>query len=145
MAGHLRVAMIGAGYFAQFHGDAWQRIEGAELGAVAAKSGALSFAQRYDIEAFTKVEEMLETARFDLLDIATPPDSHLELVSLAADRGINAICQKPLAPNLEEAQKIVQIAERAGILLVIHENFRFQPWYREIKKLMGQKPIWTHP
>ena len=138
MAERLRVAMIGAGYFAQFHGDAWHRIEDVQLCAVAAQSGARSFAQRYDIQAFTDVEEMLETGSYDLLDIATPPDSHLELVSLAARRGINAICQKPLASSLEEAINIAQVAESAGILLVIHENFRFQPWYREIKRLMRQ-------
>ena len=49
---------------------------------------------------------------------------------LACQRGIPIICQKPIAPDWEGAIKIVNAAEAAGVRLMIHENWRWQPWYR---------------
>jgi len=50
--------------------------------------------------------------------------------------GIGVICQKPLAPTFEDARAIVRCAEKAGIRFMVHENWRFQPWYRQIRKLL---------
>ncbi|MDA1099359.1 MAG: Gfo/Idh/MocA family oxidoreductase [Proteobacteria bacterium] len=135
----LRVAVIGAGYFAQFHHAAWDRLPGVELVAIAdrdaEKAGAAATA--HGLPAFTDYRAMLDVAAPDLVDIATPPASHLELVTAVAARGLPAICQKPLAPRYVEAVAVVEAAERAGSLLVVHENFRFQPWYREMHRLIA--------
>lgn len=138
MAEPLRIAVVGAGYFAQFHHDAWGRLEGVELVGVCDRDSgrAEAAAARHGAAAFSDAGAMLDALAPDLLDIATPPDTHRELVALAAARGLPAICQKPLAPTLDEARAIVAIAEDAGILLVVHENFRFQPWYREAARLL---------
>lgn len=135
----IRVAVIGAGYFARFHHQAWQRLEGAELvgicdldGAKAAEAAAAVGA----VDIFTDAGEMLRVAKPDLVDIATPPGSHLALVELAAGAGLPAICQKPLAPTLAEARQVVAAAEEAGTLLVVHDNFRFQPWFLEARRLV---------
>jgi len=132
----MRVAVVGAGYFAQFQIEAWARHEGATLAAVCDldpdKAGAA--AGTHGAEAWSDVEAMLQTVKPDLLDIATPPASHLPLVRLAVENGIHCVCQKPLAPTLAEAEEIVKTATDAGITLIVHENFRFQPWYREIKR-----------
>ena len=66
----------------------------------------------------------------------TPPETHLEVVGLAAARGITVICQKPIAPTWEESVAVVEAARRANVRLMIHENFRWQPWYREIRGLL---------
>ncbi|MEQ8208484.1 MAG: Gfo/Idh/MocA family oxidoreductase [Lacipirellulaceae bacterium] len=140
----LRGVAIGAGYFSQFHFDAWSRIEGAELAAVCDLDAAVSkaAAQKYDIGAsYTNVNEMLDEVKPDFVDIITRPDSHFELVREAATRGIPIICQKALAPSFEEAQEIVGVAADAGVPLMVHENFRFQPWYREIKRLINEGAI----
>ncbi len=135
----MRVAVIGAGYFAQFHHDAWDRLSGAELVAIADQDGAKASqaAAGYGVPAFADIDEMLDETSPDLVDIATPPASHLELVRVISARGLPAICQKPLAPTYEEAVAVVETAEATGTLLVVHENFRFQPWYREMHRLIG--------
>jgi predicted dehydrogenase len=79
---------------------------------------------------------MLEKEKPDFVDIITPPPTHLEMCRTAADLGIHAICQKPLAPTFDEARQIVDDTDKAGIRFMVHENWRFQPWYREIKKLL---------
>ncbi len=50
---------------------------------------------------------------------------------------IAMICQKPLAPSFEESAQLVESGRvEAGVRFMVHENFRFQPWYREIKRLI---------
>jgi len=136
-----RIAGIGCGYFSQFHYEAWMRLEAAELVGLcdgdAAKAEAM--AERFGVaRTFTDAAAMLDALRPDLVDIVTPPATHHELVALCGERGLDAVCQKPLADDLEAATAIVETAERAGILLVIHENFRFQPWFREAGRLLAE-------
>ncbi|MFN3685411.1 Gfo/Idh/MocA family protein [Salinarimonas sp.] len=132
----LRVATIGAGYFARFHHEAWARLDDVDLVAICDSDldKARASAAAHGVPAaFADARAMCDALEIDLLDIATPPASHLALVSLAAERGIAAICQKAFCRDLDEAREATAIAEDAGILLVVHENFRFQPWHREIR------------
>ncbi len=85
--------------------------------------------------------EMLRVERPDFVDVITPPDTHLEMCRVAGDLGIHVICQKPLAPSLDEARRIVAHAAKAGIRFMVHENFRFQPWHREIHRLLSSGVI----
>lgn len=134
----LAVALVGCGYFSQFHQDAWRRIEDVTVVAIAdrdrskAEAAALHFPTA---RVFSDAEEMIASASPDLIDIATPPATHLALVKAAARARVPVICQKPLAPDWDGAQAIVEIAESANIPLIVHENFRFMPWFWEAKRL----------
>ncbi len=140
----LRIATIGAGYFSQFHHDAWTRIAGVSLTAIcdADRDKAEDFAKRFAIpRVYSDAAAMLDAERPDLVDIISPPPSHLALIRLAAARGINVICQKPFCLSMAEAQTAVDESERAGIQLVVHDNFRFQPWYGEIKRRLDRSAL----
>jgi predicted dehydrogenase len=135
----MKGAMICAGYFAQFHAEGWRRIPEAQLVAVAdpAVGKAAEFAARWAIpRAYQSVSEMLDAERPEFVDIVTRPETHLELVTMAAERGIHVICQKPMAPTWDESVAMCEIAERNNVRLLIHENWRWQPWYREAKRLI---------
>lgn len=137
MPSRLRVATVGAGYFSRFHHDAWARIGEVELVAVCDRSRAAAEAVARELgvaRVFDDFDAMLDTVRPDLVDIVTPPDSHLAFVSAAAERGIPAICQKPFCPDLESARQAVAIAARHDATVIVHENFRFQPWYDAIRR-----------
>ncbi|MHA1153580.1 MAG: Gfo/Idh/MocA family protein, partial [Alphaproteobacteria bacterium] len=139
MAASIRVAVAGAGYFARYHYEAWTRIKEANLVALVEPDGARSDKMARDFavpRVFETLEALLAEVELDLLDIATPPETHHALVAQAAARGLAVVCQKPLAPSLDEARDIVALAEGAGIPLIVHENFRFQPWYRHAKALL---------
>ncbi|MBM3356275.1 MAG: Gfo/Idh/MocA family oxidoreductase [Betaproteobacteria bacterium] len=140
VSGRLRVASAGAGYFSRFHLEGWRAISGVEHVALCDSDGAKAraLAQRFGIpEAHTDAAQMLDAVRPDIFDIVTPPPTHHALVAAAAERGIFAVCQKPLAPDYAQALAVVETAERAGTELVVHENFRFMPWFREAKSLIG--------
>src|SRR5262249_27965505 len=69
------------------------------------------------------------------VDIVTQPQSHLNLTRLAAECGIHVICQKPMAPSMQDCLQMVDVCRANGVRLMIHENWRWQPWFREIKRL----------
>ncbi len=141
MTEQLRGAMVGAGFFAQFHAEAWKRIPAVNIAAIADADGerAARFADRWGIPAaYASAGEMLERAQPDFVDIVTRPDSHLPLTRLAAQNGVDIICQKPMADSLEQCLEMVKVSAEAGVRLVIHENWRWQPWYREVKRLAGE-------
>ncbi len=137
----LRGVVLGAGYFSRFQYEAWQRIPEVDIVAVANRSveKARAAADEFRIPrayAWTELAVMLDTEKPDFVDIITPPETHLEAVALAAARGLAIICQKPIAPTYAECAAVVETARRAGVRLMIHENFRWQPWYREIRRLL---------
>jgi len=132
MSEHIRVACLGAGYFSQFHYDAWARIPRVSL--VGSANRNIQKAAATGLAAFSNVEAMLEATQPDLLDIITPPETHFAAITAAIDAGVKAIiCQKPFCTDLDEAKNAVGLAQDAGIELIVHENFRFQPWYREMR------------
>ena len=137
----IRIACIGAGYFAQFHVEAWSRLNEVELVALcdvdAKKAQAL--ADTYAVPTTCAgIDELLDRVEVDFVDIITPPTTHAALIDQISSKGINIICQKPFTSSLEEAGKMVQLAQDRNVQLYIHENFRFQPWYRKIKGLKEQ-------
>lgn len=129
----LKICCIGAGYFAQFHYDAWARIPGAKP--IASVDMDLKKARTTGLSAYDNMEEMFANETPDIIDIITPPEGHLEAIKAALAKGVSAIiCQKPFCGGLEQAKIAVELAETANTPLIVHENFRFQPWYRTIKK-----------
>jgi predicted dehydrogenase len=75
------------------------------------------------------------------VDVITPPETHREMCALAGECGVHVICQQPLAPTFEEAQAIVEEARKARIRFMVHENWRFQPWYRQIRRLLDAQAV----
>ena len=156
----VRVACLGAGFFAGFHHDAWLRVGNAKLVAIAdsdiasaqlACSALTHAVQRSDemacmqvacINAFNNLDAMLDAVNPQLLDIITPPDTHLESIRAGINAGVPVIiCQKPFCQSLFEAQQAVELARAAGVVLVVHENIRFQPWYRAISRQLDERTI----
>ncbi|MCL6416500.1 Gfo/Idh/MocA family oxidoreductase [Aestuariirhabdus sp. Z084] len=146
MSKTLKVACIGAGYFSQFHYDAWQRIPDTEVVSICNRhlEPAQKIASQYGItRVYTDIDTMLDDGDIDLLDIITPPTTHKAAIFAAAHHGVNAVCQKPFANDYAEAKALTEIAESAGITVCIHENFRFMPWFRHTHQLLQQEALGT--
>jgi predicted dehydrogenase len=133
--------MIGAGFFARFQAEAWKRIAGVEVVAVADPfpGRAEAFAAEFGIpRSYTDAGAMLRSEHADFADIVTRPESHRDLNRLAAQHCRVVICQKPMAPTLADCQAMVKECAQRGARLLIHENWRWQPWYREAKRMIEQ-------
>lgn len=133
----LKGVCIGAGYFSHFQYDAWLRIPEVEIVAFSNRDPvkAAVITEKFGLKKlYADYREMFDKEKPDFVDVITPPPAHAAICAEATRRGIHVICQKPLAPTFAEAQAIVADAARAGVRFMVHENFRFQPWYREIKR-----------
>lgn len=136
----LRVACAGAGYFAQFHLDSWARMERAEL--VGVCDIDLAKAQATGATAHADLDKMLAAVRPDLLDIVLPPSAHAQAIEAAMAHGIPwVICQKPFCTDLQEARRVTDMVEQSATRVIIHENFRFQPWYRVLKRALDDRSV----
>ena len=137
----LKVVTIGAGYFAGFHVEAWLRNQDTDFRGLAdldrSKAWQLVDAhagKQSDIVVSDTIDGLLAETSPDIIDIAAPPSAHFKLLEQALTTKARAIiCQKPFCTSLEEARKAVRMIEAQKRLVVVHENFRFQPWYRIIR------------
>jgi predicted dehydrogenase len=78
-------------------------------------------------------DAMFAAEKIDALDVISPRQTHAAWVDAAAVRGIDVLCQKPLTPTLAESEALVRrVAGKSR--LMAHENWRFRPWYRELKR-----------
>lgn len=135
MSRPLRIGLAGAGMISQHHLIGWSRVKDADVVAICDpdRERAKDRAALFDIPSvFTDVAEMLDQAALDALDIASPRETHADNVRLALARGIDVQCQKPLTPTLAESEGLVDEAA-GGIRLMVHENWRFRPFYRRVK------------
>ena len=138
----IKVAALGAGYFSQFHLDGWRRLEGAKLVGISDLDAARAAATGAPV--FANLEQMLAETTPDILDIIVPPVGHADAIRTGLAARVKAIiCQKPFCTSLDEAREMAALAQAHGIPLIIHENFRFQPWYRAIKKAIDAGDIGT--
>ena len=133
----LRVALAGAGMISWYHLTAWRKL-GPEVELVALCDPDIGRAQDRAREfgvprTYSDGEAMLAAEAIDALDIATPRRTHGWWIEAALARDIDVMCQKPLAPSLDEAQGLARLVTKRARLMV-HENWRFRPWYRELKR-----------
>lgn len=140
----LRFALFGAGFWSQYQLAAWQEVPGARCVAIynRTRSRAEALAAQFGVPAvYDDAEHLLAREAPDFIDIVTAVESHAPLVRLAAAHGVPAICQKPLATSLAEAQGMVEACRRAGTPLLVHENWRWQAPIRAFARALGEGRI----
>jgi len=132
----LRIAVVGAGRISKFHFAAWKAADGVDIVAVCdtdlerSERAASEFPQA---KAYGSLVELLDREEVDALDIVTPPETHAEVLRLAAARGVDCLCQKPLAREFAEAADVVaEIGPK--IRLMVNENRRYLPYVRQARE-----------
>mgnify|MGYP002013575704 CR=1 FL=1 len=139
-----RGALIGCGFFSHNHMNGWRDLPGAEIVAVCDRDEdrARAMAEKFGIaKAYADAGEMLAAETVDFVDIATTAASHRPLVELAVRHAKTVICQKPFAENLADAEAMVAAAQAAGASLIIHENFRWQKPFVDLKSMIDEGRI----
>lgn len=143
--GKLKFAVLGCGFWSKFQIGAWSELEGIEL--VAVYNRTLNKAQK--IAEYFKVphiyddaEKLFKNEKPDFVDIITDVDTHAKFVKLAVSHGVkHIICQKPMAPDFESAKEMVDVCNKAGAKLYIHENYRWQAPVRKFKQILDSGVI----
>ena len=135
----LEFALIGAGFWSQYQLAAWGEIPGARCVAVCDQS--LEKAQQRAFQAgvpnaYSDGRELFDKHDLDFVDIVSTVESHKSLASMAMQRGVAAICQKPLAESLDAARELCDQSRTLRVPLLVHENWRWQAPIRRLKAVL---------
>src|SRR2546425_1050602 len=118
----LPVAVVGAGNMGRHHARNYARLEDASLRAIVDRDleRARSLADRYGAAAFTDVEEMLRaTPDVVAASVAVPTSLHAEVAGSLLSEGKHVLVEKPIAPTVEEADRLIDLAAENSVVLAV--------------------------
>jgi predicted dehydrogenase len=126
----LRAGIIGTGFIGPVHIEALRRI-GVQVTAICGSSKAEAVAERWGIpQAFTGYDylALVQSPEVDVVHITSPNRQHAEQAEAALRAGKHVVCEKPLAMNTAETQKLVTLAAQCGSqIFAVNYNVRFYP------------------
>ena len=144
----LNIGLIGYGFMGRTHSNAYKRVNDffevtyrPVLKAVCGRSSdnARAFAEKWGYESVeTDWRKLIERKDIDAIDICTPNNTHAEIAIAAAQAGKAVLCEKPLAMNLVEGQRMVDEVEKAGVPNTVWYNYRRVPAVTLAKNLIDQ-------
>lgn len=139
----IRIGVIGLGAWGtRAHLPAFASLPGVEVGAVADPDGtaARSAAAAHGVARVETDAARLfsDPAGLDAVVIATPDDTHRDLVMAAFDAGLHVLCEKPLAYNVSQGEEMVAAAERTGLIAKLGFLFRQSPVVVKMHELVRQ-------
>jgi myo-inositol 2-dehydrogenase/D-chiro-inositol 1-dehydrogenase len=139
----VRFALLGAGRIGKLHARLLSETEGVSelLVADIEPERAVEAAKAVGATACERIDTAIERA--DAIVIAAATDAHADLIRAGADRGVPVFCEKPIALDLGESQRVVEHADEKGIPLQIGFQRRFDPAYREARRLVESGELGT--
>lgn len=136
----IKAAIVGCGKMADQHAQQIRKIRSATLVAAcdAEPLMARQIAERFGIPAwFTDVEEMLASARPDVVHVTTPPQSHLEIGRKCVEAGVSAYIEKPFTLNTADAVTLIGLANQKGAKLTVGHNGQFTHAMNRMRRLVA--------
>ncbi|MGH9441810.1 MAG: Gfo/Idh/MocA family protein [Thermoanaerobaculia bacterium] len=83
---------------------------------------------------YRRVEELLAAERPEIVIVGTPPSLHFEHVRASLEAGAHVLCEKPFVTTIDEADALIDLAEKSGRLLAVNNQYRFMTIYRETER-----------
>ena len=138
----MKVGIIGSGFEADIHAASFGIMpEEAEVAAVASPTPghAAELARRYSIPAvYSDYREMLADPAIEMVTIAAPNHLHAAMTIDCARAGKHVVCEKPMAMTLAEADEMIDVCRRSGVLLLYAEELFFTPKYVRAREMADQ-------
>jgi predicted dehydrogenase len=149
MTQSLNVGLIGAGFMGKAHSLAYAAmpmffwpapaIPLRKVIAEVTDELAAEAARRYGYERSTSDwRTVIDDPSIDVVDIATPNDAHCEIAVAAAEAGKHIICEKPLARTGDEARRMLEAVQRAGVVHMVAFNYRRTPAVALAKRYLDE-------
>src|SRR5215470_17320572 len=145
---HLNIGLIGYGFMGRAHSNAFLQAGrffdlpySPTLKAVCARNAerAQSFAGNWGYESVeTEWRKLIERKDIDLIDIASPNDTHAEIAIAAAQAGKMVMCEKPLGRDAQEAKAMAEAVEAAAVANMVWYNYRRVPAVVLLKQLIEE-------
>jgi predicted dehydrogenase len=141
----LRIGILGCGKIARHHAQGYKAA--ADLSQVVVCCDeynidlAKNFSRDFGADATGSWQEVIARDDVDAISICMPPHQHAPIALAAAAAGKHVLVEKPMALNLAECKEMVAAAARAGTVLMVGQNQRFQPEHVQIKQLLDRQAI----
>jgi predicted dehydrogenase len=147
----LKVGIVGFGFMGQTHYKCWNALEDVRItaicdvnpnieedtkravGNIGDTDQAVDFSS---LQLFTDMDEMLSNTELDAVSITLPTHLHADSSIKALSAGVNVFCEKPMALNVEDCDRMIAEAERSGKIMQIGHCVRFWPEYAKAKQLV---------
>lgn len=144
----LRVAIVGCGKIADDHLSQIRRIRGCEVVGVADLEPLMArqLAERFEIpKYFADFEQMLADLRPDVVHITTPPDSHFGIATKCLEAGSHVYVEKPFALFEQDAQSLIDLANRRGLKITAGHDDQFRNVARRMRGLVASGFLGSGP
>lgn len=155
MAGPVRIAVVGVGYFGALHAEKVARLAGSELVAVADvdRARAEAVGRAHGVPGLADYRDLL--GRVDAVTVAVPTVSHFEVAGAFLEDGVHVLVEKPITDGTAPAKRLIDLAARRGLVLQVGHLERFsapilavreritRPLYIESDRISPFKPRGT--
>lgn len=138
MAEKLRVGLIGAGNMGRSHSQGWKLTPNGQITAVcdADEKRGRDLATELGVPWFSDYKELVNGSTIDAVSIATPPFLHREVAIGAAQAGKHVFVEKPMAVEVDECERMIEAAEKAGVTLMVGQVLRFLSPFAKVLELI---------
>lgn len=142
----IKLGVAGCGIAAKrFHWPAIDSLDGKyEVIGVTNRSRdkAVNFAELVGgAEIFDSYEDMLKLEELDAVDLALPIKLNPGFIEKAIKHNLDVICEKPIAPNVRQGKRVVEVKRQTDKVIYIAENFRHREKFKRAKKIIEKRKI----
>lgn len=133
----IRAAVVGVGYLGKFHAEKYAAMDNVELAGVvdSHKARAKAIARHVGVPPFYDYRDLF--GRVDAVSIAVPTPLHFEIGKAFLEQGVDVLMEKPITVTIEEADALIGIAEKKGLVLQVGHLERFNPAIKAVKELVN--------
>ena len=135
----LRAAIVGAGWAGNLHANILvNKIPGSKVVAIVeeVKQKGVIFAKKFGAVYYNTMDKMLAKERVDMVLVCTPTVTHPDLVIKAAEACKIVFCEKPLAMNLADADRMITAGRQNHVIAMTGHVLRFWPEYVKIREIV---------
>ncbi|MEM2760549.1 MAG: Gfo/Idh/MocA family oxidoreductase [Nitrososphaerales archaeon] len=134
-----KIAVVGVGGWGKNHVRVLSELESLCAVCDIDAEKAKTFADRYKVNSYTSINEMLENEKLDGAIVSTPTTTHLAVAKQLMEHHINVLVEKPMAPSSLECEQMRTIAKRNNVLLTTGYIERFNPAVNDVKNIIADK------
>lgn len=133
----IKVGIVGTGFIGPAHIEALRRLPNVEVASLCEVTVELAKqkAEALGIERYYTFEDLLKQEDIESVHICTPNFLHYSQSKAALLAGKHVVCEKPLAKDLHEAEELVELAAKTGLVNAVHFNLRYYPLARQMKTM----------
>jgi predicted dehydrogenase len=148
----IRVGIAGFGFMGRMHYRCWKAVDGVEVvaicdanprivedakGAVGNIEGAAEVIDFSCVRLYQDFKKMLAEEKLDAISVTLPTYLHADFSIEAIKSGINVLCEKPMALNVADCNRMTEAAESSGNVLQIGHCLRFWPEYAKAEEIVA--------